>query len=68
MNCEMKISFWQQEEECCSVSYGAFHADGAAMIQNNMFYDGQAKTCAAAFARARFIHAIKTLKDARQMF
>ena len=38
------------------------------MIQNNMFYDRQAEACAAAFARARFIHAVKALKDARQMF
>ena len=50
------------------MSEGAFHPDGAAVIENNMFNDCQTETCAAAFARPRFIDTIETLKDAWQMF
>src|SRR5689334_13247409 len=56
---DSRLSFWQQEKERCSVSDGAFHADRAAMIENNMLYDGQTKSGTAAFARARFVDAIK---------
>src|SRR5438309_7489575 len=63
-----QLDFRQQEEEGCAVSDGAFHPDGAAVIENNMFNDCQTETCAAAFTRPRFVDAIEALKDARQMF
>jgi hypothetical protein len=62
-----QLDFGQQEEERCAVSDGAFHPDGTAMVENNMLYDCQTEACAAAFARARFVDAIKALEDSRQM-
>src|ERR1043165_1534109 len=58
---------WQKKEEGGSVSNGAFHAHGTSVVQHDVLYDRQAQAGAAAFARAGFIHAIKTLEDSREM-
>ncbi len=50
------------------MAYGALHADGAAVVQNNVLYDCQAKSGATAFARPSFIDAVETLEDGGQMF
>src|SRR6476646_2587489 len=63
-----QLDLWQQEEEGCSMAYGALYADGTAVIQNNVLHDCQAKPSTAAFARTGFIHAIEALKDTWQMF
>jgi hypothetical protein len=59
---------WQQEEEGSPMAHSAFHTDRAAMIEDDVFHDCQTQTGASAFARPCFIHAIKALKDPRQMF
>src|SRR5580765_2274323 len=60
--------FWQQKEEGGPVSHGALHADGAAVVEYDMFYDRQAQSGTAAFARTGLIDAVKAFKDPRQMF
>jgi hypothetical protein len=63
-----ELRVWQKEKEGCSVPNGALHAHRPSMIQNNVLHDRQTQAGAAAFARAGFIHAVKALKDSRQMF
>ena len=43
--------------------YGALNPYGAAVIQHDMFYDGQAQAGPAGFARPGLIDSIKTLEN-----
>ena len=45
-----QLDLGQQEEEGCSVAYGALYADGTAVVEDDVLDDCQAKTRAAAFA------------------
>ena len=48
-----------------AVSFNALHRHLAAVSRANGFYDGKAEAGAAQIARARFVHAEKTLKQMR---
>src|SRR6266404_7621726 len=58
----------QSEEKGGAVAKIAFGADGAAVGQHDVLRDGEGEAGAAGFAGARFVDAIKTFEETRQMF
>ena len=50
------------------VSRGTFYRDTAAVRLGNVFYNGEAKTCAAHLPASCLVYSIKPLKDPGQMF
>src|SRR5579859_199224 len=51
-----------------SLSQDAFELDCPIHALNHVFYDGEPQTRSTHFPRARFIHAIKTFENSRQIF
>ena len=57
----------QRERESAAVVEFAFGADGATVGAHDVLGDGKAEAGAPGFARARFVDAVETLEEARQV-